>query len=151
MTVDDGLAFYSNYSRQDHSNYDHEHCLNTNPENYNNIEHVKKGHGVETLGKLGCTGQSTKILKNIIPYPCDFQGNNRLDDITDMRKCNSMVLTDKERQEVKKRLMLPDDINIERKVPNPLYDIYYVPGYDKYSLNNCPDFQKSKDGSLKHN
>jgi hypothetical protein len=41
-----------------------------------------------------------------------------------------------------KSLKLPEDLRIDKKVPNALYDIYYVPGYDKFSLGNNPDFQE---------
>ena len=57
----------------------------------------------------------------------------------------SAELTDEEREAARTKLNLPEDLRIERVVPNPLYDIYYIPGYDKYKIEGqCPDFDKSK-------
>jgi len=48
-----------------------------------------------------------------------------------------------ELEKAAKTLNLPEDLRVEKKVANPLYDIYYVPGYDKYKLGDCPDFKES--------
>ena len=53
-------------------------------------------------------------------------------EIVGTKKAN-FEISDKERQEARTKLSLPSDLRIEKKVANPIYDVYYVPGYDKYS------------------
>ena len=52
------------------------------------------------------------------------------------------LATKQELDKAAKTLNLPEDLRVEKKIPNPLYDIYYVPGYDKYKLGDCPDFKE---------
>jgi len=57
----------------------------------------------------------------------------------------------KMQETAKKTLNLPEDLRVEKKVSNALYDIYYVPGYDKYKLGQVPDFAEDDKKKQKNN
>jgi len=52
------------------------------------------------------------------------------------------LIKQQELEKASKTLKLPEDLKVLKQVPNPLYDIYYVPGYDEFKTGHIPDFNE---------
>lgn len=153
LRVDDQLKFYQNYNRQADTIYGSEIVNTTQPEDFANIQHVRKGMGAIQLEKFKNPGASkVSGIRNTLEYPQDMFPRAQSDVSDQMAMENTLNLTSKtdqvdeaQRKELRgaaKTLNLPEDLRVEKKVANALYDIYYVPGYDKFSLGNNPDFKE---------
>ena len=125
---------------------------------------VVKGVGIGQLEKFKHPGiHKVTSVKTTLNYPDDmfpredrvqqeatrnagfvevipFFANKQTLDLTN-KTMEEELFNKQEMEKAAKTLKLPEDLRVEKKIPNPLYDIYYVPGYDQYKLGNNPDFK----------
>lgn len=148
----DNLAFYDNYNRTTPS-YAIDYDRTIKPEDFKQIKHVKLGQGPKQLRVFENPGLQKHKLTNTINFydellhpTKNFAESPTADEVICDQPKN---LDELDKEQVRQKLGLPEDLRIERKVDNPLYDIYYIPDYDKFAIGGCPDFKTSDNGITK--